>query len=445
MNYLAFPEEIENGQVSNSITNTPITFDVDAVPQANRRLCSNGVLYGQSILTPPAVFGSVTGPAYKYKKYSIFLKMFTASKLDETLSDESVSFLMIYPSNAQFEANNIWYDEATDKIKSGVPGSTTSSNLGSSAQMAYVNAHVVSLDNGAEALPMTSATPKVYRTFSADKKFYWYVKNGRITNSYKYNSLIHYAGNMDVTVDSIYAPLRELTFRGGSWSNGHCYEYDADDQRQLMQGSNDNAIYAKFVPMMYSHRNDEGTLFQGFIQLLMLGDMIDEQAQTMNYMTENCIMLVPTTEAIQTALLAGTLPYVQTTATSADDPDFWAKCSLREGADVSDFQHYMFQYFLPESTAPCSNYPYPGWGEDIERDGGIPSIADISGLAAVNALVYIKDEGSSLTAWTEGGQKVPFHAEFEYLPFVFDDGCVQFLDGVFEDGWPRSMALRRRF
>jgi hypothetical protein len=105
----------------------------------------------------------------------------------------------------------------------------------------------------------------------------------------------------------------------------------------------------------------------------------------------------------------------------------------------------MFQYFLPESTAPCSNYPYPGWGEDIERDGGIPSIADISGLAAVNALVYIKDDGSSLTAWTEGGQKVPFHAEFEYLPFVFDDGCVQFLDGVFEDGWPRSMALRRRF
>jgi uncharacterized surface protein with fasciclin (FAS1) repeats len=446
MNYLAFPEEIENGKVSNAITKTPITFDVDAVPQANRRLCSNGVLYGQSILTPPAVFGSVTGPAYKYKKYSTFLKMFTASKLDETLSDESVQFLMLYPSNAQFEANNIWYDEATDKIKNGVPGSTNSSNLGSSAQMAFVNAHVVSLQNGWEELPMNSATPKVYRTMSSDKKFYWYVKNGKITNSYKYNSLIHYAGNMDVTADSIYAPLRELTFRGSAWSNGHCYEYDADAQKFLLEGSNDNAIYAKFVPMMYAHRNDDGTLFQGFIQLLMLAEMIDEQAQSMNYMTENCMMLVPTTEAVKSAILAGTMPYVQTAATSADDPSFWSLCSIKDGTNLEDFQHYMLEYFLPESTAPCGNYPYPGWGEDIERDGGIPSIADISVTPAASATIYIKDEGNRMTAWVSGGQKVNFHAEYEYLPFVFDDGCVQFIDGVFEDAWPgrQNVALRRR-
>jgi hypothetical protein len=436
MNYLAFPEEIENGQVTNTVTNTPITFDVDAVPQANRKLCSNGVLYGQSILTPPAVFGSVTGPAYKYKKYSIFLKMFTASKLDETLSDESVQFLMIYPSNAQFEANNIWYDEATDKLKSGVPGSTSSTNLGSSAQMQYVNAHVVNLLNGWEELPMNQATPKVYRTMSSDKKFYWYVKNGRITNSYKYNNLIQYDGNRDVTFDEIYAPLKELTFRGGAWSNGHCYEYDADDQKALLPGSNDDAIYAKFVPLMYSHRNDEGTLFQGFIQLLLLADMIDEQAQSMNYMTENCLMLVPTTTAVKTAILAGTMPYVQTTATSADASDFWSQCALQPGASLEDFQHYMLQYFLPESTMPADNYPYPGWGVDIEKEGGIPSIADISVTPSESATIYIKDEGTSMTAWVSGGQKVQFSADYEYLPFVFDDGCVQFLDGVFEDAWP---------
>jgi hypothetical protein len=49
-----------------------------------------------------------------------------------------------------------------------------------------------------------------------------------------------------------------------------------------------------------------------------------------------------------------------------------------------------------------------------------------------------------MTAWVAGGQKVNFHAEFEYLPFVFDDGCVQFIDGVFEDLWPKNAAAIKR-
>lgn len=439
-NYLAFPDEITSGKIINAYTNMPVDFDpwnAEIVPETNRKICVNGVLYGQNIITPPAVFGSVSGPAYQYKKYSTFLQMLTNSDMLSTLCSDAVSFIALYPSNAQFEANNIWYDAASSKLKFGTVGSTSASNLSSSAQQNFVYSHIVSLDNTVgEPLP-TGTGVKVYRTFSPNYKLYWYVKDGKITNSFKYNSLIQYAGNMDVTKENVYTDVQELTFRGAAWSNGHCYEYDTQNQTFLLEGTNDNAIYANFVPLMYAHRNDEGTLFQGFIQMLILADMMDRDAGTMNYMTEDCMMLVPTTEAIKEAIVGGRFPYVAFAGSGVDDADFWSKCSVSDDS-IADFQHYMMQYFLPESTAPCSNYPYPGWGENIERDGGIPSIADLSVTPAANALIFVTDANGKLQAKAGAGNDyIDFLPDYDYLPFVFDDGCVQFLDGIFVDAWPK--------
>ena len=445
---MVFPEEIKKGDVENLFTATPISFDVDAVPQENRKLCVNGVLYGQSLLTPPAVFGSVTGPAYKYKRYNMFLKMLGASDMQSTLTSDAVNFIMLYPNDTQFEANNVWYDAESDKLKSGPVGSTTATNLGSADQSNYVNSHIISLAGPSEQLPTTGL--KVYRTLNTNYRLYLYVKDGRISNSFAYNSLIHYAGNDQTTLDSVYTQFRELTFRGDAWSNGHCYEYDPQNAKYLLRGSNNDAIYASFMPMVYSHRNDEGTLFQGFIQLLLLADMIDEQAQTMNYMTENCMMLVPTTDAVKTAIMAGKIPYVTTTAASADDPDFWSLCAAPEDGSVEQtyLQHYLLQYFLPESTAPATEYPYPGWGQDT----AIPTIADVTKTPARSAYIYIGEDGNGLYARAMGsseyrnalgeaiadGARIPFLADYDGLPFVFNDGCVQFITGVFENNWPEQ-------
>ncbi|MBO7468026.1 MAG: hypothetical protein J6T94_10140 [Bacteroidaceae bacterium] len=462
---VVFPDEITRGDVQNEAEHTVIRFDVDNVPQTGRRMCSNGVLYGQTILTPPAVFGSVTGPAYKYKHYSIFLKMLTASNMDQTLTSDAVNFVMLYPQNSQFEANNVWYDPETDKLKSGVPGTTTSSNLGSAAQSRYVNAHIVGLPGDAHPLPTTGL--RVFRTLSTDYKLYWYVKDGRITNSLKYSTLIRYAGNMEVEKEDVYTDFHELTFRGDRWTNGHCYEYDTQRGTFLLEGSNENALYAKFIPMAYMHRNDEGTLFQGFIQLLLLADMIDEQAQTMNYMTENCIMLVPTTEAIKRAIVEGYMPYVKPTeGLTADDGDFWSKVIVPEDGseEQNRFQHYMLEYFYPESTAPITEYPYHGFladsGEDKNNRSGflqsdfIPSIADISVTPSKSVFLRIyENDGEehfmyshSMSAHVAGNddepstlvQPVPFVGDYDYLPFVFDDGCVQFLTDIFPDCWPHQ-------
>ena len=152
-NKMVFPEEIKNGTVKNLFTQTTINFDVDAVPQQNRKMCVNGVLYGQSILTPPAVFGSVTGPAYKYKRYNMFLRMLGASDMQSTLTSDAVNFIMLYPNDAQFEANNVWWSDAESRIKNGPVGSTTASNLGSGEQANFVNSHIVSLDGGPQGVP----------------------------------------------------------------------------------------------------------------------------------------------------------------------------------------------------------------------------------------------------------------------------------------------------
>lgn len=450
---IVFPEEIERGDVVNRYTKTVIRFDPDAVPQQGRRMCVNGVLYGQDLLTPPAVFGSVTGPAYKYKRYALFLKMLTTSSMLSTLTTDAVRFLMLYPSDDQFAAGEIWYDAATDKIKNGPVGSTTAGNLGSGDQSKYVNAHIVSLADGDEGLA-TGPGVSVYRTLSTDYKLYWYVKDGRITNSLQYASLIHYNGNNDVTAADLFVPFEELTFRGDAWSNGHAYAYDPVAARTLLPASTSRAIYPSFVPMMYAHRNDQGTLFQGFIQLLLKANMIDEQAQTMNFMTEDCLMLVPTTDAVKAAILAGTMPYVTAPAgLAADDPTFWNQLTVpADGSDEqTDFQHYLLEYFYPESTSPHNDYPYPRW-LDAEQGAGqgtlsdlIPSIADISVMPSQNVTVQFFDNTSGADSRYPcgisalmGGNAVPLHDGYDWLPFVFEDGGVQFLDGIFPDVWPKG-------
>lgn len=438
-----FPDEISRGDILNKFTNTAITFDVNKVPEANRKVCVNGALYGLSEITPPAVFGMVTGPAYQYKRYSNFLKMLTASGMENTLTSDAVNYIMLYPNNDQLAANYIWYDATTDKLKNGVVGDATQPNLGSAEQGRYVNAHIVSVDN---MRPLTATGDiQVLRTLSPDYKLYWYVSpDGKISNSFKYNSLIQYAGHMEVSKDSVYTDVRELAFRDAPWQNGYCYEYDTQNSRFLLSGSNAEALIQNFVPFMWLHRNDEATLFQGFIKVLGLANLMDEEAMTMNFMNENCLILIPTTQAVKTAIVEGRFPYLSVPAgTTTDEPLFWDLVSApADGSAAQDsFQHYMLEYFLPESMSPALDYPYYKWGVDIEADGGYASIADLSGTMAAQVYVYIYDHGDAgLTAKVAGmDTEIPFYAAYDYLPFVFDDACVHFIDGIFEDKWPHGI------
>lgn len=426
---VVFPEEITRGDIKNS-SGMVINFDVDAVPQENRKVCVNGTLYGCDVLTPPAQYNAVTGPAYQYKRYNNFLLMLSNSDLISTLCSNEMNYIVLYPSDTQMAYNGITYDAVDDRLE------INTSNLSSSAQQRYVYAHVVSLDGSTTTLTeLPLSGNHVFRTLSPDYRLYWYVKDGKITNSFLFNNLITYTGNATTEAD-VYCEFEELKFRGEDWSNGRAYSYDGTRAQKLFEGSLDNALYSNFVPMMYALRTDETTLFNAFMQLLMTGQMIDEESQSLTLMTESCLMFIPTNRAVKEAIVAGKIPGITTTANAdATTADFFAASVV---TDLAALQDYLKVYFVPLSTAVISNFPFLGWGEDTEAEGGLITLNSrtevVDGAVqtiAVHLNVY--DNGSSMSVKVaEDGYngEVAIVGDYDYFPFVFDDGCVHFINGV---------------
>lgn len=426
---IVFPEEIKRGDIKNT-SGMIIDFDVDAVPVENRKVCVNGVLYGCDVLTPPAQYSAVTGPAYQYKKFNNFLVMLGNSDLISTLCSDEMNYIVLFPSDNQMAYNGIVFDPDDNRLE------INNSNLSSSVQQQMVYAHVVSLDGSTTSLTeLPLSGNHVFKTLSPDYKLYWYVKDGKITNSFLFNNLINYTGNATTEAD-VYCEFEELKYRGEDWTNGRCYSYDGTRAQKLFEGSLNNALYANFVPMMYSLRNDETTLFNAFINLLMKGEMIDEESQAIPLMTEGCLMFIPTNAAVKQAIVAGKVPGITTTATAdASTADFFAATTV---TDLLALQNYLKVYFVPFSTAVISNFPFLGWGEDTEAEGGLVTLnswLEIQDGVMVTEAIHLNvyDKGTTMTVKVaEDGYngEVEILGDYDYFPFVFDDGCVHFINGV---------------
>lgn len=425
---LVFPEEIRKGLIKNSY-GTVIKFDVDAIPVQNRKMCVNGSFYGCDVLTPPAMFGSVTGPAFQYKKFSYFLNMLSNSELIQTLCSDATSYFMLYPSNEVMNSDGL---VMIDNVL--LRGTLKVSN---NSQQNYVFAHVVSTDGitgNYNSLPTGSGSGNhVFRTLSPNSVLYWYMNNGRITNSVKFNEMLY---RKDVSKDDIFCNLKELSFRDG-WTNGKCYSYDNDKLSFLFEGSLENSIYAKFVPMMYNNRNDESKLYYGFIQVLEKANMLDPETQSINAMIESCLMFIPTTEAIKKAIIDNEIPGIATTNTSVNDADFFSKCSI---TNTDTIQYYLKKYFVPLSTAVISNYPYVGWSETI-KDGlmtlqSYDIVSNDGKVQTITTNINISDAGEKLSVQVLNNQGIPIGKKVDvledyfYFPFIFDDGCVHFIKGI---------------
>lgn len=423
---IVFPEEITRGQIKNSY-GTIIKFDVDAVQPSNRKICVNGALYGLDVLTPPAMFGSVTGPAFQYKKYSNFLDMLSTSDLVLTLCSDQTRYLMLYPSNDLMSAAGITKNADGYLYKSGA-------RLSSGSQQNYVFAHVVSLDGTTGSYQTLPASGNhVFRTLSPSMNLYWYMKDGKITNCVKHNELLFMPG---ITEDQVYCSLTELNFRDG-WTNGKCYSYSNATNPFVFEGSQANAIYGKYIPMMIGNRNNASTLYYGFIQLLDKSGLMDVESQSVLPVVESCLMLVPTTAAVKQGIIEGKVPGISTTNTTIDAPDFFANCTV---TNAETLKYYMLQYFMPLSTAIISNFPYVGWQENIP--GGLPTLQSFdvkleSGKVVVKTTkITITDANQKLSVRVINSDGVPTGNwvdvidNYHYFPFVFDDGCVHFLKSV---------------
>lgn len=425
---VVFPEEITKGLIENSY-GTIIKFDVDQIPQANRKICVNGSFYGCSELTPPAMFGSVTGPAFQHKKFSYFLKMLNTADLILNLCSDATSYFMLYPSNELMNQDGITLaDEVLYRA---------AAKLSNSAQQNYVYAHVINRDamtSSYDDLLRDAGTGNhVLRTLAPGAYLYWYMKDGKITNSIKYTELLY---NPALTEDQLFCDLEELSFRDG-WTNGKCYAYSNEAAPYLLEGSMDNAIYSKFIPMMIGSRNNASTKYHGFIKLLELAGLLDFDSQSVLPVVENCLMFLPSTSAILQAVQANKLPGIVSGSATVDEADYFEKCLL---SNADSLQYYLLKYFIPMSTAVISNYPYVGWGEQVE--GGLPSLQSydepIEGgkVVTITTKIDVSDAGGKLSIQeldNDGnpvGARVDVVEEDHYFPFIFDDACVHFIKDV---------------
>ena len=123
------------------------------------------------------------------------------------------------------------------------------------------------------------------------------------------------------------------------------------------------------------------------------------------------------------------------------DATFFDMCEI---TDAAALEYYIKQYFIPLSTAVMSNYPYLGWGEKTEEVGGLITMQSEeifsedgkSTITTTNMNIYDKDGKLSVQVIAPEGETerpvVEVIPDYYYLPFVYNDGCVHFIDGVLE-------------
>lgn len=426
---IVFPEEIEKGLIENT-QGFVIKIETDRVAQEDRKICLNGVLYGCEYLTPPAQFYSVTGPAYQYKKFSNFVTMLNGSGMISSLCSDAVDYIMLFSSNEQMQKSaGITYDETKKALV------TTASPNGIKGVADYVYAHVASPMDGDCVIPESGV--KVIANVSPTRKLYWYVKDGRVTNCIKFNDLLKHAENT-VTENDVFCEIHPLAYRGDvdGWSNGRCYELDG-----FFEGTYDNVANPNFVSTMWKYQHDATTQFYAWVKLLDKAKLIDRNAQSINFMAESCLMLVPTTEKLEAAILAGKIPGIVANGATVGDATFFDMCEI---TDAAALEYYIKQYFIPLSTAVMSNYPYLGWGEKTEEVGGLITMQSEeifsedgkSTITTTNMNIYDKDGKLSVQVIAPEGESerpvVEVIPDYYYLPFVYNDGCVHFIDGVLE-------------
>ena len=97
---------------------------------------------------------------------------------------------------------------------------------------------------------------------------------------------------------------------------------------------------------------------------------------------------------------------------------------------------------MPLSTAPFSNYPYIGWGENTADYGGLPTlqqevVSEGGSTSIISTNMNIYDDGTALYCAIidrntgADGHRVKVSGAYDYFPFVFEDGPAHFIEDVF--------------
>lgn len=460
---IVFPEEITLGRITNPLNNNEaISFNVDEVKQENRVLCANGVLYGCTNLTPPAKYGSVSGPAYQYKKYSCALSMLKRADIGGQLAMQNQRYIMLYPSDAAlyqlggYEMKLLSEEDTERTLVSTEYPTGVSSNIQRAAAKASVVQAIPGIDddliaNGLDAL-LADGKNHVVRTIVDDAKVYWFIKGGKLTNSVIYTDNMKYTDN-PATDDDIWASLTRIKYRNNdTWSNGHCYEYDNAAHKVFLRADYDGTLSKQsnfFNLMSQKQGNSPEAEFYGWYRLLVAAKMVNEtsgaivDANFPEYDASDLnLMFIPSTNVLKQAIVDGKVPGVTTTETAAaDNTVFFSSLTLtQDAAELADLRAYIKSYFVPTMSASIVNVPFVGWDETTSAPGinGLASLdfeQKVVGddIVQIATCINVYDNGSKLTVervsknGTKGAQRPAVTNEF---PYIFQNQVVYFLDGV---------------
>ena len=392
--FVAFPEEITNGTVLTEF-GTPINIDPEKVTW--RQMCCNGALYGMDEMTPPAIFSSVIGSAFRDRRYLPYLYALDGSDLVLALASQKTHFIALMPDTAQFRAADIHFETIAGGHELQVLGDDGNySAMGTSAMRDLVNMNVSS---SAEELKTTGL--QVIETNLAFN--YWYVVDGKITTSTLFNKQLN-----PTYTDEIYFSFQPLKSddAGSDWDNGKTYVYDGPS---VFMPASDGSLNHTLAVC-----NDNTYPYYLFSQLLVKAGLVEEQALKVVMGDARFIAFVPTNDAIKEGIKS--IPGCSKCTVS----DTY---SLSGSPNKTQLAAYLRSYFITSDLTPFSVYPYPG---SITK-----GLYQTAGSYSIN----IEDTGSTLQVNFvdkngEAGTPAGLYGteRFHSLPFAYSDGAFHLID-----------------
>ena len=391
-----FPEEIRGGKVQ-TVYGTPININPDEVD--DRLFCENGIVYGMNDMEAPAIMSAVVGPAFKDTTYQCFLYTLDKSDLILSLASNKSTFVILTPSNKQFNQN-----DPAMRLNTTTAGrllevySAEDGNYATAGQS--LARDIVNIHTAPNVSELKSSGTQVVETNTAFN--YWFVHDGQITTNARFNEQLNpaYEG-------SPFVGFHEIQNAGQPWNNGRAYAYDADDL--FTEASGDGLEH------LLSVGNDKNYDYYLFAQLLQKSGLIDTKTNTMPSLASvgnRLVAFVPTNAALTENLskIPGT-----DKLTISEDGTLSGTPSSTQKAELAN---YLRRYFVSSLMNTITSYPYPG------------SSFKGSFLTMSGETMTVAESGSSISF--EGGASVALSQKYFGLPFAYSDGCMQFIDGILE-------------
>jgi len=384
---VVFPEEIVSGSI---VSNFGSAYNFDPYKATYRKMCVNGSFYGFDEIEGPELFNSVIGPSFQRSDRLNFLYALNSSGSLYSFGADQTYTLLI-PDNDAFHASG--YSLITNEQETYLAEETDDGlvAVNSATLRNIVNAHTMV----GEADFHASGSQVLANVMPYN---YWYVKDGQITCSSKFNSILA-PGAL-----SPFVPFQEVTNHGQPWSNGKTYTY------RSALGLFESIFEVDGLKKTLASNNDNRYPYFAFAQLLRRAGLVS--GEDILGIAGRFIAFIPSNEAIYAALANDEIPGITGGALGPNGE--WTGT-----VDTEVLKNYLYRYFIVASQIPTC--PFPG----SEMVSG-----EYTTYAMGQSLVYT-DTGSSLRVRLKGSSKeCPVSAQYDYFPFAYSDGSFHFIDSI---------------